>query len=43
MRPQKLELLPYPYPMIMIGIPDIIVPNTGIKPKIKTINERVRI
>jgi len=27
----------------MIGIPDMIVPNTGIKPKIKTIRVSVTI
>lgn len=32
-----------PYPMIIIGIPESMVPKTGINPNINTISERVKI
>lgn len=34
---------PYPYPMIIIGMLERIVQNTGINPKINTIKESVKI
>jgi hypothetical protein len=34
---------PNPYPIIIIGILERIVPNTGINQKINTISERVKI
>lgn len=32
-----------PYPIMIMGIPESIVPNTGINPKINTIRESVKI
>mgnify|MGYP006932801910 CR=1 FL=1 len=34
---------PYPYQMIMIGIPERNVPNTGMNPNINTTSESVNI